>query len=320
MTGRGPGEGGGGGGERRATGHCVRRRCLPVFGNGLWIQQRQTSPRSTSRHVRNSARTSPRRDHRLQLIRVEHPHRSGTPLSPFHHSSAYLSRHVVLQLHRVSVPRLCSGRIDAHRWSRRRSMQRAPRPPRRSTTPTSATFPSTDSLPPTTPTGTTTPKPLYLCSPFVEAALVKGNFKTIVMLPKYADVMEWVAVNSALLRCSSLVPGKLTRAMNVTSSLRLLHKPQSVLRCPRGVLHPAVMPSNGCRPEVRMHHPSRASAIIHHHSPSLNYTWINQDRKSVQLPAPTYVDYVMTWVQNLLDDDNVFPTKSGACLHPSDSL
>ena len=40
-------------------------------------------------------------------------------------------------------------------------------------------------------------KPLYLCSPFVEAALVKGNFKTIVMLPKYVDIMEWVAVNSA---------------------------------------------------------------------------------------------------------------------------
>ena len=39
-------------------------------------------------------------------------------------------------------------------------------------------------------------KPLYLCSPFVDAALVKGNFKTIVMLPKYCDIMEWVAVNS----------------------------------------------------------------------------------------------------------------------------
>ena len=39
-------------------------------------------------------------------------------------------------------------------------------------------------------------KPLYLSSPFADAALVKGNFKTIVMLPKYADIMEWVAVNS----------------------------------------------------------------------------------------------------------------------------
>lgn len=43
----------------------------------------------------------------------------------------------------------------------------------------------------------------------------------------------------------------------------------------------------------------------------LSYTWINQDRKSVQLPAPTYIDYVMTWVQNLLDDEATFPTKSG---------
>lgn len=45
---------------------------------------------------------------------------------------------------------------------------------------------------------------------------------------------------------------------------------------------------------------------------SLSYTWINQERKSVHLPAPTYIDYVMTWIQNLLDDENVFPTKSGA--------
>jgi MOB kinase activator 1 len=43
----------------------------------------------------------------------------------------------------------------------------------------------------------------------------------------------------------------------------------------------------------------------------LNYTWINQDRKSVQLAAPTYIDYVMTWIQNLLDDEGTFPTKSG---------
>ena len=44
---------------------------------------------------------------------------------------------------------------------------------------------------------------------------------------------------------------------------------------------------------------------------SLNYTWINQDHKSVHLPALTYIVYVMMWVQNLLDDENVFPTKFG---------
>jgi len=73
-------------------------------------------------------------------------------------------------------------------------MTRSQRAPKRATTPTSAT----QELPPPspqTPISPSIPKPLYLSSPFVEAALVKGNFKTIVMLPKYVDIMEWVAVN-----------------------------------------------------------------------------------------------------------------------------
>jgi MOB kinase activator 1 len=88
----------------------------------------------------------------------------------------------------------------------RRSMQRSgPRGPKRSPTPTSTAPPSAtsaDYMPPASPSAPVagTQKPLYLCSPFVEAALVKGNFKTIVMLPKYVDIMEWVAVNSAYYR------------------------------------------------------------------------------------------------------------------------
>lgn len=158
-------------------------------------------------------------------------------------------------------------------------MSRAPRPPKRATTPTSATFPSnsTESLPPSSPSSPApTQKPLYLCSPFVEAALVKGNFKTIVMQPKYADIMEWVAVN----------------IFDFYQNLNLFY----------GVLAECCT-QHSC--------PSMAAG------PALNYTWINQDRKSVQLPAPTYIDYVMTWVQNLLDDENVFPTKSGHDFSPN---
>jgi hypothetical protein len=43
--------------------------------------------------------------------------------------------------------------------------------------------------------GSPGPKPLFLCQPFVKAALVKGSFKTIVAPPKYVDVNEWVAIN-----------------------------------------------------------------------------------------------------------------------------
>jgi len=38
--------------------------------------------------------------------------------------------------------------------------------------------------------------PLYVCCPFVEAALVKGDFHKLVRLPKGVDVHEWVAFNS----------------------------------------------------------------------------------------------------------------------------
>ena len=91
---------------------------------------------------------------------------------------------------------------------RRKDSNRAPRAPKRSPTPTSATFPPDGMNPPPVPPSpsTTISKPLYLCSPFAEAALVKGNFKTIVMLPKYVDVMEWVAVNSMSLNYCAETP------------------------------------------------------------------------------------------------------------------
>ncbi|KAH9969758.1 Mob1/phocein [Russula dissimulans] len=152
-----------------------------------------------------------------------------------------------------------------------RSIPRAgSKPSKRSTTPTSATFP--DPAPPSSPSAMApgVQKPLYLCSPFVEAALVKGNFKTIVMLPKYVDIMEWVAVN----------------IFDFFQNLNMFY----------GVI------SECC---TQQSCPTMSAGA------TLNYTWINQDRKSVQLPAPTYIDYVMTWVQNLLDDENTFPTKSG---------
>lgn len=76
---------------------------------------------------------------------------------------------------------------------------RAPRGTRRSPTPGPAPNYSRQgslSQPPLATVDREDGKPLYLCSPFVNSALVKGNFKTIVVLPKYVDIMEWVAVNS----------------------------------------------------------------------------------------------------------------------------
>lgn len=150
-------------------------------------------------------------------------------------------------------------------------MGRQTRNPRRSpTTPTSAPFDGPGlppPLPPATPGGQ---KPLYLCSPFVEAALVKGNFKTIAMLPKYVEVTEWVAVNM----------------YDFYQNLNLFYG--IVAEC---------CTSQNC--------PTMSAG------PNLDYTWLDHNRRQVKLPAPTYIDYVMTWLQNVLDDEAVFPTKAG---------
>ncbi|KAG8901958.1 Maintenance of ploidy protein mob2 [Tulasnella sp. 403] len=177
-----------------------------------------------------------------------------------------------------------------------RSMTRAPRPAKRSPTTPDAlhsdsltpTTPLTPSLPTTSTKGGALgrktsqaalvdseqerpgPPPLYLSQPFVRAALVKGNFKTIVMLPKWVDVNEWVAIN----------------IFDFYTNLNMFY----------GVL------TEFCTLDTCT---TMAAGN------TLDYTWIDSNRKQVKLPAPTYVDYVFTWVQNLLDDKSVFPTDSG---------
>jgi MOB kinase activator 1 len=42
------------------------------------------------------------------------------------------------------------------------------------------------------------------------------------------------------------------------------------------------------------------------------YLWSDAQKKNVKISAPQYIDYVMSWVQNLVDDQNIFPTRAGA--------
>jgi MOB kinase activator 1 len=56
--------------------------------------------------------------------------------------------------------------------------------------------PPSAGLMPNSPTGPrVAAKPLFLCKPFVTSQLVKGSFSTIVVLPKYVDQGEWLALN-----------------------------------------------------------------------------------------------------------------------------
>ncbi|KAF8322503.1 hypothetical protein DL93DRAFT_2147337 [Clavulina sp. PMI_390] len=122
--------------------------------------------------------------------------------------------------------------------------------------------------------------PLYMSNPFVKAALVKGNFKTIVAQPKYCDTNE-------------------------VSSIAILFDFYTNLNMFYSILSDLCTP-NTCK---------TMSA-----GPTLDYTWIDANRKNVKLPAATYIDYVMSWVQQTIDNGQDFPTKLGADFQPNFAL
>ncbi|RIB04449.1 maintenance of ploidy protein mob2 [Gigaspora rosea] len=118
----------------------------------------------------------------------------------------------------------------------------------------------------------TSQRPLFLSPPFIDASLVDGSFKKIVVLPKYVDEDEWLAVNVfEFFNYLNMFYGTVTDFCTSTN-------------CPTMSAGPNYEP----------------------------YIWTDQNqKKNTKLPAPTYIDYVMTWIQNLVNDENVFPTKAG---------
>lgn len=46
--------------------------------------------------------------------------------------------------------------------------------------------------------------------------------------------------------------------------------------------------------------------------PGVEYTWIDSQKRAVKLPASQHVDYVMSWIQNMINEESVFPTKQGS--------
>lgn len=45
--------------------------------------------------------------------------------------------------------------------------------------------------------------------------------------------------------------------------------------------------------------------------PNCEYFWIDSQKKNIRIPAAQYVDYVLSWAQNILRDEAMFPTKAG---------
>ncbi len=105
-----------------------------------------------------------------------------------------------------------------------------------------------------------------------KATLGGGNLREAVALPPNEDVNEWLAVNTVdFFNQINLLYGSITEFCT----------PQS---CP-------VMSAG----------------------PKYEYLWADgvTIKRPLKCCAPEYVDYLITWVQNQLDDESIFPSKIG---------
>eukprot|EP01105_Mastigella_eilhardi_P004691 TRINITY_DN162_c0_g2_i1.p1 TRINITY_DN162_c0_g2~~TRINITY_DN162_c0_g2_i1.p1 ORF type:complete len:248 (-),score=62.39 TRINITY_DN162_c0_g2_i1:57-719(-) len=107
---------------------------------------------------------------------------------------------------------------------------------------------------------------------FAEATLGSGNLKLAVTLPEGEDLNEWLAVNTVdFFNQINMLYGTITEFCTKET-------------CPK------------------------MSA-----GPRYEYHWADGKtiKKAIDCPAPQYVDYLMTWVQQQLDDESTFPSKIG---------
>ncbi|KAL6081489.1 hypothetical protein STEG23_003441, partial [Scotinomys teguina] len=103
-----------------------------------------------------------------------------------------------------------------------------------------------------------------------EATLGSGNLRMAVMLPEGEDLNEWVAVNT----------------VDFFNQINMLY----------GTI------TDFCTEE---------SCPVMSAGPKYEYHWADGTniKKPIKCSAPKYIDYLMTWVQDQLDDETLFPSK-----------
>ncbi|XP_065197968.1 MOB kinase activator 1A-like [Sycon ciliatum] len=104
------------------------------------------------------------------------------------------------------------------------------------------------------------------------ATLGSGNLREAVKLPDGEDMNEWVAVNT----------------VDFFNQINMLYGSVS-------------------------EHCTAESCPIMSAGPRFEYHWADGQsvKKPIKCSAPKYMDYLMSWVQEQLDDESIFPSKVG---------
>jgi len=112
---------------------------------------------------------------------------------------------------------------------------------------------------------------------YAEATLGSGNLKEAVKLPEGEDLSEWLAVST----------------VDFYNQINMLY----------GTITEFCTPSE---------------CPVMSAGPKYEYLWMDSStmKKAMKVSAPEYVDFLMTWVQDQLDDENIFPSKIGVPFPP----
>ncbi|KAG9354025.1 hypothetical protein JZ751_012149 [Albula glossodonta] len=143
-----------------------------------------------------------------------------------------------------------------------------------------------------------------------EATLGSGNLRQAVMLPEGEDLNEWIAVNKTHL------PVTTNHAPNTS------WPEEAQKNCRAGTPHQrsCVIPEGGKGLlSINMLYGTitefctEISCAVMSAGPRYEYHWADGTniKKPIKCSAPKYIDYLMTWVQDQLDDETLFPSKIG---------
>jgi len=105
------------------------------------------------------------------------------------------------------------------------------------------------------------------------ATLGSGNLRMAVTLPDGEDLDEWVAVNT----------------VDFSNQINMLY---------------GTLTTDAC---------TETTCPVMSAGPKYEYHWADghQVRKPIKCSAPKYIDFLMTWVQDQIDDESLFPSKIG---------
>uniref|UniRef100_A0ACD5WR96 Uncharacterized protein n=1 Tax=Avena sativa TaxID=4498 RepID=A0ACD5WR96_AVESA len=140
----------------------------------------------------------------------------------------------------------------------------------------------------------------------IDATLGSGNLRDAVRLPPGEELNEWLAVNSKQFAAIICKENPYAKIYHVQKSFFLFAAVDFFNQV--NILYGTLM--EFCTPATC---PTMTAGS------KFEYRWADgvQIKKPIEVSAPKYVEYLMDWIEQQLDDESLFPQKFGTPFPPN---